>query len=137
MAMDDSDACAGPSEYEAESGANPWPYLKDLFEFKRDRGNSFIMKCMMCLPKETELSAYKNSSSNLRKHVEVSSYYTVAVVCEIGRIFLFSSLIRRNTSVPVIAKTLILLAGNIHWSLYVLAMSGCSDFRPQNHANEV
>ncbi|KAM7405620.1 hypothetical protein PAMP_000054 [Pampus punctatissimus] len=48
---------------------NPWPNLEELFVFKRQQGNNVIMKCKMCLPSKTELSAYKTSTSNLRKHV--------------------------------------------------------------------
>lgn len=52
-----------------EREANPRPYLKDFFEFKSANDNSFIMQCKLCMPKE--LSIYKNSASNLRKHVQV------------------------------------------------------------------
>nr|XP_046255546.1 E3 SUMO-protein ligase ZBED1-like [Scatophagus argus] len=48
---------------------NPWPNLEELFVFKRQQGNNVIMQCKMCLPSKTELSAYKTSTSNLRKHV--------------------------------------------------------------------
>lgn len=54
-----------------EREANPWPYLKDLFEFKSAIDNNVIMQCKLCMPKERQLSAYKNSASNLRKHVQV------------------------------------------------------------------
>lgn len=50
---------------------NPWPNLEELFVFKRQQGNNVIMQCKMCLPSKTELSAYKTSTSNLRKHVVV------------------------------------------------------------------
>ncbi|XP_028441057.1 deformed epidermal autoregulatory factor 1 homolog [Perca flavescens] len=33
------------------------------------RANSIIMQCQMCLPEVTELAAFNNSTSNLRKHV--------------------------------------------------------------------
>lgn len=57
-------------QLEEEEDENPFPYLVDYFAFKHRNGNSFIMQCKLCLPIETELSAYKNSASNLRKHVE-------------------------------------------------------------------
>ncbi|XP_072530968.1 zinc finger BED domain-containing protein 4-like [Salminus brasiliensis] len=53
-----------------ENEENPWPYLRDYFGFMCRNGNSFIMQCKLCLPRQTELAAYKNSTSNLRKHVE-------------------------------------------------------------------
>ncbi|XP_072536994.1 zinc finger BED domain-containing protein 4-like [Salminus brasiliensis] len=56
-------------ELEGNEG-NPWPYLRDHFGFKCKNGNSFIMQCKLCLPRATELAAYKNSTSNLRKHVQ-------------------------------------------------------------------
>src|SRR4029434_6695140 len=44
---------------------NTWPHLSKQFAFQRKRGNSYIMLCK--LTRLSELSAYKNSSSNLRK----------------------------------------------------------------------
>ena len=64
------------SEEDARSGdesqKNPWPNLEELFVFKCTKGNNVIMQCKMCLPSKTELSAFKTSTSNLRKHVAVS-----------------------------------------------------------------
>ncbi|CAL8392513.1 unnamed protein product [Arctogadus glacialis] len=34
------------------------------------KGENYIMKCLMCHPKLTTISAFKNSTSNLRKPVE-------------------------------------------------------------------
>src|SRR4029434_9693719 len=56
-----------------EDEENPWPHLRKQFAFKRKRGNSYIMLCKLCLPRQSELSAYKNYSSNLRKHLLVST----------------------------------------------------------------
>ena len=58
-----------------EDEENPWPHLSKQFAFQHKRGNSYIMLCKLCLPCQTELSAYKNSSSNLRKHVLVSTVF--------------------------------------------------------------
>ena len=58
-----------------EDEENPWPHLSKQFAFQRKRGNSYIMLCKLCLPRQTELSAYKNESSNLRKHVLVSTVF--------------------------------------------------------------
>lgn len=58
---------AGSSEDHEEG--NPWPHLKEHFSFKQRRGDSVIMECKLCVPKRVEVAAYKNSASNLRKHV--------------------------------------------------------------------
>jgi len=49
----------------------PWPYLASFFEFKGIKDNSVKVKCLLCSPKNVELSAYINSPSNLRKHIKV------------------------------------------------------------------
>ena len=51
------------------------PHLSKQFAFQPKRGDSYIMLCKLCLPRQTELSAYKNESSNLRKHVLVSTVF--------------------------------------------------------------
>ncbi len=48
------------AEVELEGNeVNPWPY------------SCSIMKCKLCLPRETELAAYKYIDIALRKHVEI------------------------------------------------------------------
>ena len=42
-----------------EDEENPWPHLSKQFAFQRKRGNSYML-CKLCLPRQTELSAYKN-----------------------------------------------------------------------------
>ena len=39
------------------------------------------MQCKMCLLKEVEIASYKNSTSNLRKHVEVSEVILAPMHC--------------------------------------------------------
>ena len=58
-----------------EDEENPYPQLSKQFAFQPKRVNSYIMLCKLCLPHQTELSAYKNESSNLRKHVLVSTVF--------------------------------------------------------------
>ena len=58
-----------------EDEETPCPHLSKQFAFQPKRGNSYIMLCKLCLPRQTELSAYKNESSNLRKHVLVSTVF--------------------------------------------------------------
>ena len=60
-----------PSE-NSRNEVHPWPYISDHFSFVEKRGDSFIRQCKLCVPKKTTISAYKNSTSNLRKHVEVN-----------------------------------------------------------------
>ncbi|KAB5562399.1 hypothetical protein PHYPO_G00017380 [Pangasianodon hypophthalmus] len=49
----------------------PWLYLKQLFAVKTKKGNCVIMSCQLCLPRPVEISAFKSSSSNLKKkHIE-------------------------------------------------------------------
>src|SRR4029434_6091515 len=57
-----------------EDDENPWPHLSKQFAFRRKRGNSYML-CKLCLIRQSELSAYKHSSSNLRKHVLVSTVF--------------------------------------------------------------
>ncbi|KAA0712397.1 hypothetical protein E1301_Tti018225 [Triplophysa tibetana] len=64
--MDEEDA-AGPSR----ECANPWPHRDRLFHFSEQVNDSFRFKCLLCLPKQKFITAYKNSSSNLRKDVKV------------------------------------------------------------------
>ena len=61
------EAGAGPSQ----GFVNPWPHLASLFTFSEQVGDSFRFKCLLCLPKQNFITAYKNSTSNLRKHVKV------------------------------------------------------------------
>lgn len=56
---------------------NPWPYLNTMFEFLGVKDSSYRMKCMLCLPKDVEILSYRNSPSNLKKHIEVTSYEIV------------------------------------------------------------
>src|SRR4029434_6889590 len=50
-------------------------HLSKQSAFQPKRGDSYIMLCKLCLPRQTELSAYQNESSNLRKHVLVSTVF--------------------------------------------------------------
>ena len=43
-----------------EDEETPYPQLSKQFAFQPKRGNSYIMLCKLCLPRQTELSAYKN-----------------------------------------------------------------------------
>ena len=52
---------------------HPWSYLESMFSYLGMGANSYRMKCMLCLPKCHEIKAFKNSPSNLKKHIEVSA----------------------------------------------------------------
>ncbi|XP_072562952.1 uncharacterized protein [Paramormyrops kingsleyae] len=41
-----------------------------MFSFADIQNGSYRMQCLLCLPRTTKISAFKNSSSNLRKHIE-------------------------------------------------------------------
>ncbi|XP_060782746.1 uncharacterized protein LOC132889959 [Neoarius graeffei] len=49
---------------------HPWPYLKEFFEIVGSKNDSFQMQCKLCIPKTHVLLAFKNSPSNLKKHIE-------------------------------------------------------------------
>uniref|UniRef100_A0A3Q3KEC4 BED-type domain-containing protein n=1 Tax=Monopterus albus TaxID=43700 RepID=A0A3Q3KEC4_MONAL len=51
-----------------------WPYLEEFFGMVGCKNNSFRMRCKLCAPKYHELMAFKNSPSNLKKHIEVKRY---------------------------------------------------------------
>ena len=50
---------------------HPWPYLQEIFSYVGVKDNSYRIKCLLCLPRVTEILAFKNSPSNLKKHIEV------------------------------------------------------------------
>lgn len=47
--------------------AHPWPYLKEMSSCVGFKNDSMRIICVLCKPKVTELLAYKNSPSNLKK----------------------------------------------------------------------
>ena len=51
---------------------HPWPYLKEMFSYIGMKDSSYRIKCLLCLPRVTELLAFKNSPSNLKKHIQVT-----------------------------------------------------------------
>lgn len=68
--MDDNSA-SGDDDRGDDRGHGPWPYLNKLFKFKMYQENSVVFNCLPCRPKVKEVYAYKNSPSNLKKHLEV------------------------------------------------------------------
>lgn len=46
--------------------SHPWPYLKDMFEFKGPKNDSWRFQCVSCLPQKKELLPFNNSPSNLK-----------------------------------------------------------------------
>lgn len=60
-----------PVPCSSDSERHPWPYLSKLFEFKGSKNDSWRFQCVKCLPQRKELLAFKNSPSNLKKHIEV------------------------------------------------------------------
>ena len=69
---DEGDTEVDEGDTEVDDG-HPWSYLKYMFSYLGMEANSYRMKCMLCLPKINEIKAFKNSPSNLKKHIEVSA----------------------------------------------------------------
>ena len=55
---------------ESVANQHPWPYLAYMFKYVSTSGNTYKFQCLLCLPKHTECSAYRNSPSNIKKHVD-------------------------------------------------------------------
>ena len=55
-----------------DSEPDPWPNLRTMFQYKGKTENSVKFSCLLCVPKKS-VSAFSNSPSHLRKHVEVGS----------------------------------------------------------------
>ncbi|XP_051809094.1 uncharacterized protein LOC127535333 [Acanthochromis polyacanthus] len=77
MSMAADEELSQPSTSEEGAGkedqptlVHPWPYLEDFFDITGCKNNSFRMQCKLCAPKYHELMAFKNSPSNLKKHIE-------------------------------------------------------------------
>jgi len=72
---DDAAKSAGvmPPDQDFDSGSglavHPWPYLSSLFAFCSESDNTYRFRCLLCTPKVTKCSAYRNSPSNLKKHI--------------------------------------------------------------------
>ncbi|KAF7691833.1 hypothetical protein HF521_010800 [Silurus meridionalis] len=64
-----SESTVGNADTNEEENPHPWPHIQSMFTLLKVRESSYIMRCLLCLPKQTDISAFKNSTSNLRKHV--------------------------------------------------------------------
>lgn len=53
-----------------ELDEHPWPYLQKIFKFESTEGKTYKFTCLLCQPKRTTCSAFHNSPSNLKKHLE-------------------------------------------------------------------
>ena len=84
LETDDYDDCDSDVQElsEADVGEeHPWPYLKSMFEFAHIKNadtdkKAFVFKCLLCAPKTNHITAFCNSTSNLKKHVDVSKHFT-------------------------------------------------------------
>ena len=54
---------------------HPWPYLQEIFSYVGVKDSFYRLKCLLCLPRVTEILAFKNSPSNLKKHIAVGSIH--------------------------------------------------------------
>ena len=57
---------------ESVANQHPWPYLAYMFKYVSTSGNTYKFQCLLCLPKHTECSAYRNSPSNLNKKAQLT-----------------------------------------------------------------
>ncbi|XP_061828272.1 uncharacterized protein [Nerophis lumbriciformis] len=58
------------SDDAAEAAPSPWPHIHAIFALQSHKKNVHVMRCQLCLPKQVFISAYKNSTSNLKKHLQ-------------------------------------------------------------------
>lgn len=65
------DAGLNESGGETKSALNTWRY-RHHFTYKADQGKNIIVQCNLCLPRVNLLSTSKTSTSNLKKHLDVS-----------------------------------------------------------------
>lgn len=56
---------------ETKSVLTTWRY-RHHFTYKADQGKNIIVQCNLCLPRVNLLSTSKTSTSNLKKHLDVS-----------------------------------------------------------------
>ena len=68
----DDEVTASASGTASSDETHPWPYLATMFAYVGKEDDSFLMKCLLCLPLNKSLKAYNNSPSNLKVHVKVS-----------------------------------------------------------------
>jgi len=67
MDCDPEDAESTSKVDDTDTVVHPWPYLASIFEFLSTSAKAHRCKCLLCLPKVTECSAYHN----LKKHVKL------------------------------------------------------------------
>ena len=60
----DSAALAARNDPEIPNRDHPWPYLKDMFEFTEVKGDSYWLKCLLCLPRLNEIPVVLCKKSN-------------------------------------------------------------------------
>lgn len=66
-----TDAGLSDSGGETKSVLTTWRY-RHHFTYKADQGKNIIVQCNLCLPRVNLLSTSKTSTSNLKKHLDVS-----------------------------------------------------------------
>ena len=64
--MDNAATTTSASKASLEEEENPWLYSKQMFSCVGMKDPSFKMKCLLCLPLNTEILAFQNSPSNLK-----------------------------------------------------------------------
>lgn len=69
----------------------PWPAYDNFFKLLKlnEKGN-FIVKCKLCI--NSELSVSKNSTYNMKLHIEVSSVLLIIITTYLGLFLLLRRL---------------------------------------------
>ena len=61
---------------------SPWPYLDAMFKCITLTDKTCTFLYLLCMPKRKEISAYRSSPSNLKKHIEASWYRPYRNFCQ-------------------------------------------------------
>ena len=78
-AIDLSDSESNSNNPLTSCPESPWPYLDKFFRCKFKEGKTVKFECLLCKPRNAEISAYINSPSNLQKHIKVSKYQYTSI----------------------------------------------------------
>lgn len=66
---------AEASTFSASTDIHPWPYFKGMISFIGVENDSYRMQFLLCVPRTTKIHALKNSTSKLKKHIEVRANF--------------------------------------------------------------
>jgi hypothetical protein len=61
------------------AGVDPWPYLKNYFEFVSRDGDKVQYNCVLCLPKRQKLNVHTSTRNGLKVHVRSTHPHKLSV----------------------------------------------------------